>query len=94
MRAGDILGHEFMGEVAEVGPAVRGHKPGDRVVVRPFIACERCWCCAQKLYSLCDNPNAAITEAMWVTRPAAVSVTRMPWAVSPAATRSTSGCPC
>jgi threonine dehydrogenase-like Zn-dependent dehydrogenase len=67
MRAGDILGHEFMGEVAEVGPAVRGHEPGDRVVVSSFIACGRCWYCAQKLYSLCDNgnPNPAITEAMW-----------------------------
>ncbi|HEY0933099.1 MAG TPA: zinc-dependent alcohol dehydrogenase [Trebonia sp.] len=67
MRAGDVLGHEFMGEVAEVGSAVRGHKPGDRVVVCSFIACGRCWYCEQKLYSLCDNgnPNPAITEAMW-----------------------------
>ena len=39
MRAGDILGHEFMGEVAEVGPAVTRHKPGDRVVVCSFISC-------------------------------------------------------
>jgi threonine dehydrogenase-like Zn-dependent dehydrogenase len=67
MRAGDILGHEFMGEVAEVGPAVRRHKPGDRVVVCSFISCGRCWYCEQQLYSLCDNgnPNPAITEALW-----------------------------
>jgi threonine dehydrogenase-like Zn-dependent dehydrogenase len=67
MRAGDILGHEFMGEVAEVGPGVRSHKPGDLVVVSSFIACGRCWYCEQKLFSLCDNgnPNPAITEAMW-----------------------------
>jgi threonine dehydrogenase-like Zn-dependent dehydrogenase len=67
MRAGDILGHEFMGEVAEVGPGVRTHKPGDRVVISSFIACGRCWYCEQKLFSLCDNgnPNPAITEAMW-----------------------------
>jgi threonine dehydrogenase-like Zn-dependent dehydrogenase len=67
MRAGDILGHEFMGEVAEVGPAVRTHKPGDRVVVCSFVSCGRCWYCEQELYSLCDNgnPNPAITEAMW-----------------------------
>jgi threonine dehydrogenase-like Zn-dependent dehydrogenase len=67
MRSGDVLGHEFMGEVAEVGPEVRTHKPGDRVVVSSFIACGRCWYCAQKLFSLCDNgnPNPAITEAMW-----------------------------
>ena len=67
MRAGDILGHEFMGEVAEVGPAVTKHKPGDRVVVSSFIACGRCWYCEQRLFSLCDNsnPNPAITEALW-----------------------------
>jgi Alcohol dehydrogenase GroES-like domain/Alanine dehydrogenase/PNT, C-terminal domain len=67
MRAGDILGHEFMGEVAEVGPAVTKHKPGDRVVVCSFISCGRCWYCEQKLYSLCGNgnPNPAITEALW-----------------------------
>jgi threonine dehydrogenase-like Zn-dependent dehydrogenase len=67
MRAGDILGHEFMGEVAETGPAVRTHKPGDRVVVCSFVSCGRCWYCEQELYSLCDNgnPNPAITEAMW-----------------------------
>jgi threonine dehydrogenase-like Zn-dependent dehydrogenase len=67
MRAGDILGHEFMGEVAEVGPGVRNHKAGDRVVVCSFVSCGRCWYCEQKLFSLCDNgnPNPAITEAMW-----------------------------
>lgn len=67
MRAGDVLGHEFMGEVAEVGPAVRKHKVGDRVVVCSFISCGRCWYCQQKLFSLCDNgnPNPAITEVMW-----------------------------
>ncbi|HEY0717100.1 MAG TPA: zinc-dependent alcohol dehydrogenase [Streptosporangiaceae bacterium] len=67
MRAGDILGHEFMGEVAEVGPAVRNHRVGDRVVVCSFIGCGRCWYCEQGLWSLCDNgnPNPAITEALW-----------------------------
>ncbi|WP_114558592.1 zinc-dependent alcohol dehydrogenase [Desertihabitans aurantiacus] len=67
MRAGDILGHEFMGEVVEVGSAVRKHQVGDRVVVCSFIACGRCWYCRQQLFSLCDNgnPNPAITEALW-----------------------------
>ncbi len=67
MRAGDVLGHEFMGEVAETGPGVRTHKAGNRVVVSSFIACGRCWYCEQKLFSLCDNgnPNPAITEALW-----------------------------
>ena len=67
MRAGDVLGHEFMGEVAEVGKAVRNHKVGDRVTVCSFIACGQCWHCSQQLYSLCDNgnPNPGLTEAMW-----------------------------
>ena len=67
MRAGDVLGHEFMGEVAEVGKAVRNHKVGDRVTVCSFIACGQCWYCSQQLYSLCDNgnPNPGLTEAMW-----------------------------
>jgi threonine dehydrogenase-like Zn-dependent dehydrogenase len=67
MRSGDVLGHEFMGEVAEVGPAVTKHKVGDRVVVCSFIACGQCWYCKNGLYSLCDNgnPNPAITEALW-----------------------------
>jgi threonine dehydrogenase-like Zn-dependent dehydrogenase len=67
MRAGDVLGHEFMGEVVEVGSAVRKHRVGDRVVVCSFIACGKCWYCSQQLWSLCDNgnPNPAITETMW-----------------------------
>ncbi|MHA3702031.1 zinc-dependent alcohol dehydrogenase [Jatrophihabitans sp. YIM 134969] len=67
MRAGDVLGHEFMGEVVEVGPGVRKHRVGDRVVVCSFIACGNCWYCRQELFSLCDNgnPDPAITEALW-----------------------------
>jgi threonine dehydrogenase-like Zn-dependent dehydrogenase len=67
MRAGDVLGHEFMGEVVEVGSGVRRHKAGDRVVVCSFISCGRCWYCEHKLFSLCDNgnPNPAIPEGLW-----------------------------
>ncbi|MDY1006432.1 zinc-dependent alcohol dehydrogenase [Curtobacterium sp. CFBP9011] len=67
MRAGDVLGHEFMGEVVEVGSAVRKHRVGDRVVVCSFIACGRCWYCTHGLFSLCDNgnPNPGLTETMW-----------------------------
>ena len=67
MRSGDVLGHEFMGEVVEVGSAVRRHRVGDRVVVCSFIACGRCWYCTHELWSLCDNgnPNPAITETLW-----------------------------
>ena len=67
MRAGDVLGHEFMGTVAEVGKGVTKHKVGDRVVVCSFISCGKCWYCSQELFSLCDNgnPNPGITEALW-----------------------------
>jgi threonine dehydrogenase-like Zn-dependent dehydrogenase len=67
MRAGDVLGHEFMGEVVEVGKAVTRHRIGDRVTVCSFIACGQCWYCTHELWSLCDNgnPNPALTETMW-----------------------------
>ncbi|NIH83934.1 zinc-dependent alcohol dehydrogenase [Amycolatopsis granulosa] len=57
MEAGDVLGHEFLGEVVEVGPGVRRHRVGDRVVVASFIGCGRCWYCRNDLWSLCDNSN-------------------------------------
>src|SRR4051794_5844163 len=67
MRAGDVLGHEFMGTVAEVGRGVTKHQVGDRVVVVSFTSCGQCWYCRQGLWSLCDNgnPNPGITEALW-----------------------------
>ncbi|MFI7606286.1 zinc-dependent alcohol dehydrogenase [Micromonospora sp. NPDC049366] len=55
LRPGDVLGHEFVGEVVEVGPRVRRHRVGDRVVVCSAISCGRCWHCRQEQYSLCDN---------------------------------------
>ncbi len=71
MRRGDVLGHEFLGEVVEVGADVRRHRVGDRVVVSSFVACGRCWYCEQQLFSLCDNGNTnpAITEALWGAAP-------------------------
>ncbi|WP_031508584.1 zinc-dependent alcohol dehydrogenase [Streptomyces megasporus] len=57
MQAGDVIGHEFVGEVVEVGPGVRRHAVGDRVVVCSFIGCGRCWYCRNDLWSLCDNTN-------------------------------------
>jgi threonine dehydrogenase-like Zn-dependent dehydrogenase len=67
MRKGDVLGHEFVGEIVEVGSGVRKHRVGDRVVVSSFVSCGRCWYCRNELYSCCDNGNTnpAITEAMW-----------------------------
>lgn len=57
MESGDILGHEFMGEVVEVGAEVKKHKVGDRVVVPFVISCGHCFYCDQKLTSLCENTN-------------------------------------
>ena len=64
MESGDILGHEFMGEVVELGSAVTNLKKGDRVVVPFTMACGSCFFCKKTLYSCCDNsnPNAKIAE--------------------------------
>jgi threonine dehydrogenase-like Zn-dependent dehydrogenase len=67
MKAGDILGHEFMGEIVEVGKATTGVKRGDRVVIPFAIACGRCFFCQRELWSLCDNsnPNASMVEKLY-----------------------------
>ena len=67
MKRGDILGHEFMGEVVETGKGVDNLKKGDRVVVPFPIACGRCNNCKNELYSVCENsnPNATMAEKMF-----------------------------
>ncbi len=67
MQRGDILGHEFMGLVVEVGRAVKNLRVGDRVVVPFTISCGECFYCKRQLWSLCDNsnPNAWMAEAMY-----------------------------
>ncbi|MCI4062033.1 glutathione-dependent formaldehyde dehydrogenase [Micromonospora sp. R77] len=67
LTAGDVLGHEFLGEVVEVGPEVRRHRPGDRVVVCAAVSCGACWFCRQGLFACCDNGSTgtAATEAAW-----------------------------
>ena len=57
MKEGDILGHEFAGEVVETGSAVTQLKKGDRVVVAPNISCGDCFYCSNGDYGLCDNSN-------------------------------------
>src|SRR6266516_4783109 len=67
MQAGDILGHEFMGEVVEVGKGNKKLQIGDRVVVPFTIACGHCFFCQKDLWSLCDNsnPNAWMAEKVY-----------------------------
>jgi threonine dehydrogenase-like Zn-dependent dehydrogenase len=74
MQKGDILGHEFMGEVVEVGPAVKNLQVGDRVVVAFPIACGVCAACEAEAYSLCENsnPNAGMAEKLMGHSPAGI----------------------
>jgi threonine dehydrogenase-like Zn-dependent dehydrogenase len=67
MEKGDILGHEFMGEVVEVGREVKNLRLGDRVVVPFTIACGNCFFCQKRMWSLCDNsnPNARVVEKLY-----------------------------
>jgi threonine dehydrogenase-like Zn-dependent dehydrogenase len=67
MRKGDILGHEFMGEVVEKGRGVSSLELGDRVVVPFPIACGSCNACTRGLFSACENsnPNASMAEKMF-----------------------------
>ena len=67
MKRGDILGHEFMGEVVEVGKGIDDLRVGDRVVVPFPIACGDCWSCRHELYSACENsnPNAGMAEKIF-----------------------------
>jgi threonine dehydrogenase-like Zn-dependent dehydrogenase len=72
MREGDILGHEFLGEVVETGSDVVTLDAGERVVVGPIIGCGGCWYCRNGQWSLCDNtnPNPSMPEKLWGQTPA------------------------
>lgn len=72
VKHGDVLGHEFMGEVVEVGRGVSNLAIGDRVVVPFPIACGACSACDRELYSLCENsnPNAGMAEKLMGHSPA------------------------
>jgi len=72
MKAGDVLGHENMGEVVEVGSSVRKLKKGDRVVVPFTISCGACWFCRRGEFSMCDtsNPNAEMARLAMGQSPA------------------------
>jgi threonine dehydrogenase-like Zn-dependent dehydrogenase len=74
MLPGDILGHEFMGEVAETGSGVENLNVGDRVVIPFPISCGQCHYCKEGLWALCDNsnPNATLAEGMFGFSPAGI----------------------
>jgi threonine dehydrogenase-like Zn-dependent dehydrogenase len=74
MQTGDVLGHEFMGEVVELGSAINNLSIGDRVVVPFTISCGNCFFCNKNLWSLCDNsnPNAWMAEKLYGASPAAL----------------------
>lgn len=74
MKKHDILGHEFMGEVVDLGKDVKNLKKGDRVVVPFTISCGGCFFCKSDLYSLCDNsnPNAELVEKLWGHSPCGI----------------------
>lgn len=74
MMPGDILGHEFMGEIVEIGSGVKERKVGDRVVVAFPISCGNCLLCKEGLFSLCENsnPNAWMAERLWGHSPAGI----------------------
>jgi len=74
MEKGDVLGHEFMGEVVEVGPDVENLKEGDRVVASFPISCGKCFFCQRELFSLCENsnPNAWLAQKLFGHSPAGI----------------------
>jgi threonine dehydrogenase-like Zn-dependent dehydrogenase len=90
MEAGDVLGHEPMGVVVEVGRAVQKLRVGDRVVVPFTISCGTCYFCEKGLFSLCDtsNPNAALARKAMGSRRRACLGTPICWEASPVARQS------
>ena len=74
MMRGDVLGHEFMGEVVEVGSGVSNLSSGDRVVVPFPISCGNCFFCEKEMFSLCENsnPNAKLAEKFWGHSPCGI----------------------
>ena len=74
MEKGDILGHEFMGEVVEIGSEVHNLKAGDRVVASFPISCGKCFFCQRELFSLCENsnPNAWMAQKLFGHSPAGI----------------------
>jgi threonine dehydrogenase-like Zn-dependent dehydrogenase len=87
MEKGDVIGHETMGEVVEVGADNKALKVGDRVVAPFTISCGECFFCKRGFYSGCErsNPNKEKAAKLWGHSPAGLFGTRICWAASPAA---------
>ena len=94
MESGDILGHENMGEVIEVGSEVTNLKIGDRVVVPFTISCGQCWFCEKGLFSCCDrtNPNAELAAKAMGQSPAGLFGFSTCSAATPAGRPNTFAC--
>lgn len=93
MVSGDILGHEFMGEVVDVGPEVKNLRTGDRVVVPFPIACGACSACKSSMYSLCETRTRTHgwRRSSWATRRPAFSATPICSVATPVGKPSTHG---
>src|SRR3954465_14147598 len=93
MREGDVIGHEFLGEIVDVGPEVQRLKPGDRVVVPSFISCGRCWFCESTCSRCATTPTRTrrCRSPPWASPPAVSTATPTPSAATRARTRSTCG---
>jgi threonine dehydrogenase-like Zn-dependent dehydrogenase len=74
MREGDVIGHEYMGEIVETGREITKLAAGDRVVIPSFLGCGTCWYCDHDLWSLCDNthPKPELAEPLLGYPPAAI----------------------
>lgn len=74
MERGDIVGHEFMGEIVDIGNGITNLKIGDRIVVPFPIACGNCYFCENEMFSLCENsnPNAPLAQKMWGHSPCGI----------------------
>ena len=93
MESGDILGHENMGDVIELGSEVTNLKVGDRVVVPFTISCGQCWFCQKGLFSCCDrtNPNAEMAAKAMGQSPAGLFGFSHSSAATPGARQNISG---
>jgi threonine dehydrogenase-like Zn-dependent dehydrogenase len=95
IKSGDVLGHETMGEVVEVGAGVKNLRPGDRVVVPFTIFCGECFFCKKGFYSACErsNPDRKTAKSFGATPPPVSSAIRTSWEAIQGVKQNTCACP-